>query len=331
MTPSQHKPYPLRAAVIGASGIGKHHAKWYHRAGCQVVAFCGTSEASTAKTAQALADLFGFQGKAYWDCAEMLAAESPEVVSVCTPPELHHDHVLSALAHGADVMCEKPLVWGDPGDIERLLAQAGEMVAAAQAANRLLAVNTQYVAAAEAYQEFLGRSSEPIESFFMRMESRGAPGGRGYQDIWLDLASHPLSVLMAFVPDGQVDWQTASCELRPDEVIARFDYLSPTTGVCQAQIQVGNIRGDKAVRRFGINDTLVEYEGRNDEQGVFCAYLSGQGCEGKFTDLVETSLTRFVAAARGEQVKLLASGADGLKNLELQLRLLARAPAPSGL
>ena len=30
---------PLKVAVIGASGIGKNHARWFHRHGCDVAAF----------------------------------------------------------------------------------------------------------------------------------------------------------------------------------------------------------------------------------------------------------------------------------------------------
>ena len=41
---------PLRAGVIGASGVGKHHAKWFHALGCEVVAFAGTSAQSVAAT-----------------------------------------------------------------------------------------------------------------------------------------------------------------------------------------------------------------------------------------------------------------------------------------
>ena len=36
----------LKVAVIGASGIGQHHARWHHLSGSQVVAFVGTSEES---------------------------------------------------------------------------------------------------------------------------------------------------------------------------------------------------------------------------------------------------------------------------------------------
>ena len=53
----------LRAAVIGARGIGKHHAKWLHYEGCDVVAFVGTSDETVIKTGEILRDLFGFEGR----------------------------------------------------------------------------------------------------------------------------------------------------------------------------------------------------------------------------------------------------------------------------
>ena len=53
----------LRVAIAGASGIGKHHAKWFHQAGAQVVGFCGSNEASVAATSKALKGLFPFSGR----------------------------------------------------------------------------------------------------------------------------------------------------------------------------------------------------------------------------------------------------------------------------
>ncbi len=315
----------LRAAVIGASGIGKHHAKWYHLAGCDVVAFCGTSRASTAATSEALQQLFGFRGNAYCDIAEMLEAERPDVVSVCTPPELHDLHALASLRADAHVMCEKPLFLAVTG-IGAVLAQGRYIVEAAQSAGRVLAVNTQYAAAAEAYRDRLGLGADRIESFYMRMESRGRKEGRGYRDIWVDLASHPISVLMALVPDGEPDYGSVRCTVRQNEVAAELDVLSPTTGLCRAVLETANTPPDQPViRRFGINGALVDYEGRRDENGVFCAYLSDGGREVKTTDFVQTSLTRFIAGAAGDNVQPLASGEQGLRNLEIQLRLLERA------
>jgi UDP-N-acetyl-2-amino-2-deoxyglucuronate dehydrogenase len=60
-----------------------------------------------------------------------LSAYGRTVVSICTPSDLHATHSLAALAAGADVICEKPLVL-DPVDLDRLAAaerSAGRRVA----------------------------------------------------------------------------------------------------------------------------------------------------------------------------------------------------------
>lgn len=50
-----------------------------------------------------------------------IAARDQAVVSICTPSDLHAAHSLAALAAGADVICEKPLVL-EPADLDRLAA-----------------------------------------------------------------------------------------------------------------------------------------------------------------------------------------------------------------
>lgn len=44
----------LRVAIAGASDIGKHHAKWFHRVGAQVVGFLGRCRESVAATERVL-------------------------------------------------------------------------------------------------------------------------------------------------------------------------------------------------------------------------------------------------------------------------------------
>jgi hypothetical protein len=41
-------------AVIGASGIGKNHARWFHQHSCEVGAFMGSSPASIERTQELL-------------------------------------------------------------------------------------------------------------------------------------------------------------------------------------------------------------------------------------------------------------------------------------
>ncbi len=65
---------------------------------------------------------------------ELLRAERPAVVSVCSPTELHLAHCMSALAAGcAAIFCEKPLC--------SRLDEAEALIAACRKKNVLLAVN----------------------------------------------------------------------------------------------------------------------------------------------------------------------------------------------
>ncbi|MDE0608808.1 MAG: Gfo/Idh/MocA family oxidoreductase [Anaerolineaceae bacterium] len=66
------------------------------------------------------------------DLAATLGRVRPDVVFNCTVPEAHHDVTLTALAHGAHVLGEKPLA--------NNMEEARLMVEAAEAAGRLFAV-----------------------------------------------------------------------------------------------------------------------------------------------------------------------------------------------
>lgn len=318
----------LAAAVIGASGIGKHHAKWLAKLGCAVSGFAGTSPASVAVTSAKLHELFGFEGTGYASVEALLAAHHWDVISVCSPEECHHDHFLAALEHGAHVMVEKPLVYDAALDEDAMLAQGREMVGAAEASGLVAAINTQYVAAVDAYHAFMAdRGIDPgaPETFFMQMESRGGAEGTDFEQIFVDLGPHPLSVLMGFCGRGAMDEETATCTVEQKMVEAKFDYVMDGGGVCRAHIVCCNRPEGPLVRRFGINDLLVDYEGRNDESGTYRAWLSREATEVGAQDFVEASIERFVGAIRGEVERPLATVAEGLANLQMQLRLLARA------
>jgi predicted dehydrogenase len=318
----------LRAAVIGASGIGKHHAKWLAYLGCRMDAFAGTSAESVAATSQSLRDLFGFEGEGYVGLDEMFAAGPWDVISVCSPEPLHYEHFLAAIEHGAHVMCEKPLVYDPELADEELLAMGEEMVTAARDASTVTAVNTQYAAAVPGYYELVadrGIEVRPPTSFFMQMESRGGAEVTDYEDIWVDLGSHPLSVLMGFCGPGEMVTNSAQCQVSQKRVEAGFDYRPAEGPVCRAEIVCCNRPEGDLVRRLGINGLLVDYEGRNDEQGVYRAYLSHEGAEIEAQDFAHTSIERFLAAAGGGAQRPLATVADGLCNLEMQLHLLSIA------
>ncbi|WP_052422905.1 Gfo/Idh/MocA family oxidoreductase [Nonomuraea candida] len=93
----------IRAAIVGAGTIAAHShvpALRAHRDRVELVAVADVDRAR----AEALAG----GAAAYTDLAELLAAERPDLVLVCTPPHLHLAQAVAALESGAWVWCEKP-------------------------------------------------------------------------------------------------------------------------------------------------------------------------------------------------------------------------------
>ncbi len=199
----------LRVAVIGASGIGRNHARWFHGHGCEIVAFAGSSHDSQSSTRLALESAIGFAGRGYVAIDELLQTEKPDIVCVSSPAHLHFQHAMQSLQSGAHVLCEKPLVgsesWsGLPFDEQ---IESGWKLAR-EAENRGLVFGTQMQYATCAPQLLdlcdLG-SSDEIETFAMTIETKNLKYGRSFDDVWLDLSPHPLSVLRRFFPDSEIN------------------------------------------------------------------------------------------------------------------------------
>jgi predicted dehydrogenase len=86
--------------------------------GVQLIALCDNDRPK----ARALADRFDIPD-AYTDIEDLLEAEGLEAVVVATPNHLHEPHVMSALAAGMDVLCERPLAMTSRGT-ERIISAA---------------------------------------------------------------------------------------------------------------------------------------------------------------------------------------------------------------
>lgn len=318
---------PLRVAVIGAGGIGQHHARWYDLSGCEVVAFAGTSEASCERTRARLESYFGFQGRAYQDVDRMLQAERPDIVDVSSPYPLHRAHALAALEAGAHVMCEKPLYWDERKDLEEILAGGRAIVDRARGAGRLLGVSAQYPAAIPHYREFYERvrgAWEPVERISMEMEVKGRKGPKRYEELWIDVGTHPLSLVIGFLPEGKIDFETAICEIEEREVRARFDYIHPE-GRCAVDLVLRDIEEGSPIRRFGVNDFTVDWEGYTDEGGIYRAVLGHGEEKVRCKDLLHILIEAFADAVRRGGGQMVVPGEAGLRNLKYQVGLLRRA------
>ncbi|MDN0083242.1 Gfo/Idh/MocA family oxidoreductase [Crenobacter sp. SG2305] len=121
----------LRVGVIGL-GIGRLHIEgWQQHPNAEVVAI---ADPNLERLAQ-VGEQYGIAMR--YDSAEaMLAAESLDVVSVCTPNKYHKALTLAAFEVGCHVLCEKPMAMN---------ADEGRaMLAAAQRAGKRLMINFSY-------------------------------------------------------------------------------------------------------------------------------------------------------------------------------------------
>ena len=310
-----------RAAVIGAGGIGKFHSQWYDHHGCDVVAFVGSSDASTAKTEALLRERFGFAGRRYWDLDRMLDEARPDLVSVCSPAVLHRDHARRCLDHGVHVLCEKPFVWQDPPDASVLLGQCDELANLARQRDRVLAVNTQYVSMLDAFYELAGdrlTRAWPTEMTWV-MEIRD----RGYQPIGLlcDTVSHPLSVLIALggggdlhVSDVHVDWRAKGLSVA---FVATVD-----GSACRCSWRFDQVPGPAMDRLLSVDgfEAHLGYT-KEDDAGIVRTVLSTGDRHVTIPDMMSESSRRFVSAVGGQGTPLVDARASR-QNLRLHLELL---------
>jgi len=102
-------------AVVGL-GIGIAHVRALRRLRDRftLVAISDPDETRSEPVAERThADVCSFE--------MLLQRDDIEIIHICTPPSMHLDHCLAALAAGKHVVCEKPVV-GSLADIDRLAA-----------------------------------------------------------------------------------------------------------------------------------------------------------------------------------------------------------------
>ena len=94
----------MKIALVGVGGMGGVHFNIYKgMKDVELVALCDIRMDMLKEKAGDL------PVKLYADMDEMLAAEKPELVDICTPTYLHVEQTIKALEAGAHVLSEKPM------------------------------------------------------------------------------------------------------------------------------------------------------------------------------------------------------------------------------
>jgi predicted dehydrogenase len=130
----------LKVGILGMGGMGWHHARRYPQLpNAQIVAIAdlvperlAAKEAVTINLDGGKAALDLSQAARYGEAADLIAQADVDVVDICLPTDLHAPYTIKALEAGLHVLCEKPMAL--------TAADAGRMIAAAQAAGRQLMI-----------------------------------------------------------------------------------------------------------------------------------------------------------------------------------------------
>ena len=313
----------LKVAVIGASGIGKNHARWFTQHGCEVCAFVGSSEESIARTRQILHDGFGFAGCGYTSVETMLKQAKPDIVCLSSPPPLHFAQALACLQNGAHVLCEKPLVYDPNLAPEKLISQAEQLVEEAQKNNLVFGTQMQYGPATKFLLKAADVAASEVRDYEMMMETKNIKNQRTYEEIWIDLSPHPLSVLQKLAPRSEP--QNIEATISERESKASF-ILQGESGPIQARIIVRfDPEANPPQRYFEFNGQKIGYAGRKNAAGDFVTFLTApDGTETELPDLVDLLIGDFVRACKGEK-PVPVSGAEGAQNVAWQLKIMEQA------
>ena len=185
----------LRVGVVGVGAITQlaHLPVLSRMRGVDVVALCDNDGAK----ARSLADRFEVPD-VFTDIEDLLEFDALDAVVVATPNHLHEPHVLSALAAGVDVLCERPLALTAKG-VERVLAAAER-----RERKVLVANNHRFRSDAQALERFIrggelgrlsgfrGGSYLPRHASEGWRSSRAEAGGGAFLDRGLPLVDLAL-------------------------------------------------------------------------------------------------------------------------------------------
>jgi len=174
----------MRAAVIGAGSMGRHHARVLADLdGVELVALADVDPQRRAAVAKRTG------ARPYDSYATMFETEKLDVVSVALPTSLHHAAVVCAFEHGVHVLVEKPITATveDAVDLIRRREQTGLTLAVGHVERHNPAVT-----------ELMRRVREgELGRLFQAHSRRMSPFPAYVRDVGvgLDLATHEIDIL----------------------------------------------------------------------------------------------------------------------------------------
>ncbi|MEO8632205.1 MAG: Gfo/Idh/MocA family oxidoreductase [Chloroflexota bacterium] len=189
----------LRVGIVGTGFGARVQVPGFRAAGFEVTAIC-SADPARARAAAEQARI----PAAVDTVAELVARDDVDVVCVASPPTLHHEHTIAALAAGKHVICEKPMA--------RDTREAREMLAMAERAGLVHAIDHEfrYTPARSKVKELLAAHAigEMRLALVMEMTGMLVDPAKPRQEWWLrrDQAGGLLGALGSHWIDSLIWW-----------------------------------------------------------------------------------------------------------------------------
>jgi predicted dehydrogenase len=206
----------MRVGIVGTGFGARVQVPGFRSAGYEVTAIC-SARLDRARAAAEQAQIANATDRV----DDLVARDDVDVVCVSSPPTLHREHTLAALAAGKHVICEKPMA--------RDTREAREMLAAAERAGVVHAIDHEfrYTPARSKVKELLDARAVGEMRLALVMEMTGmlVDPARPRQEWWLrrDRAGGLLGALGSHWIDSLIWWLGAV-----DRVTAELGVSAPT-------------------------------------------------------------------------------------------------------
>lgn len=323
-----------RAAVIGAGFMGSMHAAIFGQApGCELAAIVDPNR----ELAQAVAGRTGAT-KAYASHEDLLAAERLDLVTICTPDNLHRAPALAVAAAGVNIFIEKPIA-SNVEDATAIIA-AAETAGVMLGVGYLLRFDPRYARARELIRE--GKVGTPIHLYARRNSAR-TEGPKRYGGtlplalhvtvhdvdlaLWLLEGQEPVSVYaqqtdMLLGASGTQDSIAAIVRFSGGTVVnfeSAWSLPSGTRHMIDARLEVIGTDGFIEVQ---CGDSGLHYADATRSQEIDTQHWPEQG--GRIGGDLREQLHGVLDWLDGAD-RPVATGRDALRSLELTLAMIRSA------
>jgi len=288
----------LKVAILGAGNIGKFHVREFKNAGCEVVAILGSSAKSVEKTAEELYNMFCVEVKQYHNLTRLLKNEKPDVVSICTPSEMHSKQIKQCLEYDLHILCEKPLVFDSKYKNYKI---AQDLIKTSKKRKKVLTVNTQWPSVLDK----LNLKYKKINSFTMYME----PPGFGETTIISESVPHMNSMLIKLTNSREAtDFRFYKSE---EDLKIKFNYKN-NNNICKVIYYIK----PKQERPRKINFSINGQEYRREVTRENRHFIVSKNMKLEIEDPLKVSIRKFIEAIHGGEP--LISETELLENIKLQ-------------